>query len=277
MYSSAFDLTRKLNLAWQTSEKVEDMALAAGRLSCANLDIAMVELEQSLKAAAPQWMALVVLLGLMSVVFLIDAYHSLHLINISHGLSSRTARPIYKKSGVIGLDMARDMEDAPPEPANGKGKLPACASFTREVEGSRPSTNTSVLKQSGVATDFCEDLMLDPSRFEMPITSAINVAPPEKRRSTVAQAKFAWSSANAFSKMASIQHTVDYERRRGSAPPIFSRIGVSRDGSRSANVAEAGLDGEETTPRPPQSAGSDRRGPRGGDRKVAPADVPYPS
>jgi len=72
MYNSAFDLTRKLNLAWQTSEKVEDVALAVRRSSCANLDIAMTELEQSLKAAVPRWMALVVLLAVVAVLVVVD-------------------------------------------------------------------------------------------------------------------------------------------------------------------------------------------------------------
>jgi hypothetical protein len=273
MYSSAANLTRKLNLAWQASEKVEDVAIAVGRSSCANLDIAMVELEQSLQAAATQWMALVVLLGLTGFVFLVDAYHSLHLINLSRGLRSRTARPIYKKPGRTQLDAITGTGDphAPPEPIKGKEKLPPRASSAEEGEEGRTARSSSVIAQSGVASDFCEDLLLDPSRFETPITAAITAAPPEKRRNTVAQVKFAWSSTNAFSKVASIQHAVDYERRRrGSAPPIFPRMATSRAGlrSRSADVAESSAAGENATPR---SVVNDGRAPRGSDRRVAPA------
>jgi len=296
MYAAAVNMSLKLDLAWHASEEVEDVAIAVKRSTCANLDVAMQELEQSLRAAVPQWMALVALLGLTAVVFLLDAYHAFYLINISRGLTRNTARPIYKPPRAktvddLGLDPADNIAkiadtDAASVPAkmtkrrskaeNIKAATKACPSTAPE----QPASTTPL----GVSTDFCEDFFHDKSRFEKPSTSAVSDAPPGRQRSAMLQVKFAWGSTNAFSKVASIQHAVDYEKRRQSARLMFSRVAMSRPAS-SSRVTPNGTtpNGSERsagagTPVAPPSFMGRSRAPRGSNRKVTPSTaggVPY--
>lgn len=300
MASAAVNLSRNIEVARALAEDVEDVARAVSNSSCIHIEASLVELEAALASAVPQWMSLCVLLGLLAVILLLDACHAVQLVNVSRGLTKRTARPIYKPPMVKAADVLEEFsrggdEDVKTPPAvvkaekkketqaevkAAKAEAKAEAKEAKiaakkagaddkgeagsEAKGEKTTPRKAAARS--VATDFGEDLLLDPSRFENA---------PGRAGAAQRQAKVAWGSGDAFRKASCMGQgpPVCYEgaggRRpsaapRGAPPPsASSALGAVNSPSYAPSSAPWSA---AATP----SGEAERRGPRGNDRRVSP-------
>ena len=232
MCAAADHLRTVLDTVIEEADSVWQLSAAANSLRCSHMDAALVELEASLKQAAPEWMVLCLLLGLQAVLVLLDAVHAVHLANLSRGLSRRTARPIYweqrkrqRHGGADGgLEFGKEQTDnGAKEPrrdgssttrdaavTDGEGGSGAKESATRKLgrrsksgsEGKSvsPSAQARSTKRlaPAIASDFRESLFLDESRFQA--GSEAGVGSSE-----------AWNSQAAFSRVAGMQQVISYD------------------------------------------------------------------